>query len=213
MRTPRSPSPRSLAWVQDSVQVAHSLRVLLTRKSRRLNESVDGYEPGGRKFESCGAADVFNWLRNGPSWPCEQPRTIRHRSTIENSPPTGFGPFVGTDLFGSNSASALVCSGFHCFQNPCSARNCSRLTSRGRSGAAHSSGRRARIQRTARFAMICCGSGGLLLREREPPRGPVTDQCRFACCRTSSRLGPSLRYSVDRNLSMVAATIRWPCAL
>jgi len=42
-------------WVQDWVQVARPLTVLLAHKLRRVNERVDGYEPGGRTFESCRA--------------------------------------------------------------------------------------------------------------------------------------------------------------
>ena len=41
-------------WVQHWVQVA-ARGVLWARKLRRVNESVDGYEPGGRTFESCRA--------------------------------------------------------------------------------------------------------------------------------------------------------------
>ena len=44
-----------LAWVQDWVQVAGRAGTDLGRKLRRVNESADGYEPGGRRFESCKA--------------------------------------------------------------------------------------------------------------------------------------------------------------
>ena len=58
-------------WVQDWVQVARLSRALLTRKLRRLNESVEGYEPGGRTFESCRAHQDFQILstasRSDPS--------------------------------------------------------------------------------------------------------------------------------------------------
>ena len=37
---------------------------LLGRKLRRVNERVDGYEPGGRKFESCWAHQSFQ-IRSG----------------------------------------------------------------------------------------------------------------------------------------------------
>jgi hypothetical protein len=35
--------------------VVGPLGMVLIRKLRRVNESVDGYEPGGRRFESCWA--------------------------------------------------------------------------------------------------------------------------------------------------------------
>ena len=45
-----------------------------SRKLRRVNESVDGYEPGGRTFESCWAHQINNlqplFCRAGTS--CEQ---------------------------------------------------------------------------------------------------------------------------------------------
>jgi hypothetical protein len=45
-------------WVQDWVQVAALKVGPQARKSRRVNDSVDGYEPGGRRFESCWAHHV-----------------------------------------------------------------------------------------------------------------------------------------------------------
>jgi hypothetical protein len=45
-------------WVQDWVQVAAPKRA--PGFVRRVNESVDGYEPGGRTFESC-------WAHQNPS--------------------------------------------------------------------------------------------------------------------------------------------------
>ena len=42
-------------WVQRWVQVARRFACSLSRKLRRVNEIVDGYEPGGRRFESCWA--------------------------------------------------------------------------------------------------------------------------------------------------------------
>ena len=47
-------------WVQDWVQVAGCSRTLQSRKSRRVNDSVDGYEPGGRRFESCWARQCLH---------------------------------------------------------------------------------------------------------------------------------------------------------
>jgi hypothetical protein len=47
------------AWVQHWVQVAARFGILWARKLRRVNESVDGYEPGGRTFESCWAHQSF----------------------------------------------------------------------------------------------------------------------------------------------------------
>jgi hypothetical protein len=45
-------------WVQDWVQVARLRRLDLARKLRRVNERLDGYEPGGRRFESCRARQL-----------------------------------------------------------------------------------------------------------------------------------------------------------
>ena len=62
-------------WVHDWVQVAGSDGVRLARKLRRVNESIDGYEPGGRRFESCRAHQI-NKLQ--PSF--SVPRTVVNNS-------------------------------------------------------------------------------------------------------------------------------------
>ena len=41
----------ALLWVQDWVQVTGRCVSLWARKLRRVNERIDGYEPGGRRFE------------------------------------------------------------------------------------------------------------------------------------------------------------------
>ena len=50
-------------WVQEIGSKWRALAVLLAHKLRRVNERVDGYEPGGRRFESCRARQI-NDLQN-----------------------------------------------------------------------------------------------------------------------------------------------------
>ena len=45
------------------------------RKLRRVNECVDGYEPGGRRFESCRARHIKNL----------QPPILAQRTVVNNS--------------------------------------------------------------------------------------------------------------------------------
>ena len=57
------------------------MRVLLARKSRRVNDSVDGYEPGGRRFESCRARHSN---QVGMATPCSPSYTSRLTPLVGN---------------------------------------------------------------------------------------------------------------------------------